>query len=207
MPARKKGLPARRRRKTIKTLDMKRILTICAVLLVAVTAMAQGARTYGIKSGEYKTEMDMMGQKVVATVWFDDYGAKQLTKTKTSMMGMVLDMGSLNLDGKTYMINYADKQVQEMPTQESINYMDLNEEVVAKYKIVMDGVEEVAGKECLVMTAEINQMGQTAKVKASVWEGIPMKTVTSSMGMTITTTVTELKEGPVDASLFVLPEY
>jgi hypothetical protein len=186
---------------------MKRFFTFFTVLLVAVTAMAQGTRTYGIKSGEYKTEMDMMGQKVVATVWFDDYGAKQLTKTKTSMMGMVLDMGSLNLDGKTYMINYADKQVQEMPTQESINYMDLNEEVIAKYKIVMDGVEEIAGKECLVMTAEINQMGQTAKVKASVWEGIPMKTVTSSMGMTITTTVTELKEGPVDASLFVLPEY
>ena len=50
-------------------------------------------------------------------------------------------------------------------------------------------------------------MGQTAKVRASVWEGIPMKTVTSSMGMNITTTVTELKEGPVDASLFVLPEF
>ena len=186
---------------------MKRILTICAVLLVAVAAMAQGTRTYGIKSGEYKTQMDMMGQKVVVTVWFDDYGAKQLTKTKTSIMGMVLDMGSLVLDGKTYMINYADRQVQEMPAQESINYMDLNDEVIAKYKIVMDGVEDVAGKECLVMTAEISQMGQTAKLKASVWEGIPMKIVSTSMGMTVTTTVTELKEGPVDASLFKLPEF
>lgn len=186
---------------------MKRILTIFAVLLAAVTAMAQGTKTYGIKSGTYKTEMDMMGQKVVASVWFDDFGARQLTKTKMSMMGMDLDMGTLVLDGKTYMINYAEKQVQEMPAQESINYMDLNEEAVAKYKIAMDGVEEIAGKECLVMTAEISQMGQTAKVRASVWEGIPMKTVTSSMGMNITTTVTELKEGPVDASLFVLPEF
>ena len=187
---------------------MKRILTFFAVLLVAATTMAQGgAKTYGIKSGEYKTEMNMMGQKVVATVWFDDFGAKQLTKTKVSMMGMDLDMGTLLLDGKTYMINYGEKQVQEMPTQESINYMDLNDDTIAKYKIVMDGVEEVAGKECLVMTAEVNQMGQTAKVKASVWEGIPMKTVTSSMGMDIIITVTDLKEGPVDPSLFKLPEF
>lgn len=186
---------------------MKRILTFCAVLLVAVTAMAQGTRTYGIQSGKYKTEMEMMGQMVIATVWFDDYGARQLTKTRMSMMGMDIDVGSLILDGKTYMINYAEKQVQEMPAQVSINYMDLNEEVVAKYKIVLDGMEEIAGKECQVMTLEINQMGQTAKVKASVWEGIPMKIVSSTMGVTVTTTVTELKEGPVDASLFVLPEF
>ena len=63
---------------------MKRILSICAVLLVAVTAMGQNR--YGIKSGSYKTEMDMMGQTITNTTYFDDYGAKEVTAM--NMMGM-----------------------------------------------------------------------------------------------------------------------
>ena len=75
---------------------MKRILSICAVLLVAVTAMGQNR--YGIKSGSYKTEMDMMGQAIVQTTYFDDYGAKEVTEM--DMMGM--QMTQLTIDGKTY---------------------------------------------------------------------------------------------------------
>ena len=48
---------------------MKRFLTtFCAVLLVAAAAFGQDAvKRYGIKSGEFKTETNMMGQKVTAT--------------------------------------------------------------------------------------------------------------------------------------------
>ena len=164
-------------------------------------------KRYGIKSGEFKTETNMMGQKVTATTYFDQYGAVQLTKTKMSMMGVDLDMGTLMKDGKTYMINYGDKQVQEMPAQETINYMNLNDEAVKKYKVKSEGAEEVGGKSCLVFTMEVSERGQTAKARASVWEGIPMKTVTEVMGMSVTATVVELKEGPVDASLFELPQF
>jgi len=188
---------------------MKRFLTtFCAVLLMAAAAFGQDAvKRYGIKSGEFKTETNMMGQKVTATTYFDQYGAVQLTKTKMSMMGVDLDMGTLMKDGKTYMINYGDKQVQEMPTQETINYMNLNDEAVKKYKVKSEGAEEVGGKSCLVFTMEVSERGQTAKARASVWEGIPMKTVTEVMGMSVTATVVELKEGPVDASLFELPQF
>ena len=59
---------------------MKKIFAFCAVLLVAATAFAQdGAKIYGIKSGTIKTEMDMMGQTITNTTYFDDYGAKQAT--------------------------------------------------------------------------------------------------------------------------------
>ena len=64
---------------------MKKILSICAVLLVAVTAMAQNGR-YGIKSGSYKTSMDMMGNAIEQTVYFDDFGAKEATTM--NMMGI-----------------------------------------------------------------------------------------------------------------------
>ena len=183
---------------------MKKIFTICAVMLVAVAAMAQdGAKRYGIKSGSYKTEMDMMGQVITNTTYFDDYGAKEVTSI--SMMGM--EMSQLRKDGKMYMINKGEKSVQEMPAQESINYLNLTDEVIAKNKIKETGKETVAGKECTVYTAEISQMGQTAKATVSVWNGIAMKSTIDAGGFGITQKVVEVTEGPVDAALFEVPKF
>ena len=183
---------------------MKRIFTLCAVLLVAVTAMAQeGAKVYGIKSGSYKTEMDMMGQTITNTTYFDDYGALQATEM--NMMGM--EMLQITKDGKTYLVNKGEKSVQEMPAQQSINYLNLTDEVVAKNKIKETGKETVADKECTVYTAEISQMGQTAKATVSVWNGIAMKSVIDMGGFSMTTKVVEVKEGPVDAAKFEIPKF
>ena len=180
---------------------MKRILSICAVLLVAVTAMGQNR--YGIKSGSYKTEMDMMGQTITNTTYFDDYGAKQATSM--SMMGM--EMTQINKDGKMYLVNKGEKSVQEMPAQESINYLNLTDAIVAKHKVKEVGKETVSGKECTIYTAEISQMGQTAKATVSVWNGIAMKSTIDMGGFAITQKVVEVKEGPVDASLFEVPKF
>ena len=183
---------------------MKKIFAFCAVLLVAATAMAQdGAKVYGIKSGTIKTEMDMMGQTITNTTYFDDYGAKQATSM--SMMGM--EMTQISKDGKMYMINKGEKSVQEMPAQQSINYLNLTDEVIAKNKIKEIGKETVAGKECTIYTAEISQMGQTAKATVSVWNGIAMKSVIDAGGFSITQKVVEVKEGPVDAAMFEIPKF
>ena len=192
---------------------MKRIFTLCAALLVAVAALAQEAPKFGIKSGEITTETDLMGQVMSATTYFDNYGNLQYSRTKMSMMGMDIDMGTLQRDGKTYMINYGDKTVQDgMPGgmgggRQEINYLNLTDEVIAKNKIKEVGEEEVSGKPCKVYTTEISQMGQTVEVKVYVWEGIPMKTVTNAMGMEIVAKVTEVKECEVDASLFEVPKF
>ena len=183
---------------------MKKIFTICAVLLVAVTAMAQdGAKRYGIKSGSYKTEMDMMGQVITNTTYFDDYGAKEVTSM--SMMGM--EMTQLSKDGKMYIINKGEKSVQEMPNRESINYLNLTDEVIAKNKIKEVGKETVSGKECTNYSIEMNQMGQTAKATVSVWNGFVMKTNIDAGGFAISQKVTEVTEGPVDAALFEVPKF
>ena len=181
---------------------MKKCFTLCAVLLIAVTAMAQNGR-YGIKSGSYKTEMDMMGQTITNTTYFDDYGAKEVTSM--SMMGM--EMTQISKDGKMYIVNKGEKSVQEMPARESINYLDLTEEVVAKNKIKEVGTETVSGKECTVYTAEISQMGQTAKATISVWNGFAMKSTIDAGGFAITTKIVEVNEGPVDTALFEVPEF
>ena len=184
---------------------MKKIFMICAVLLAAVTAMAQdGTKYYGIKSGSYKTEMDMMGQVITNTVYFDDYGAKQATSM--NMMGM--EMTQINKDGKMYLVNKGEKSVQEMPQQQQqVNYLNLTDEVIAKNKIKEVGKETVAGKECTIYTLEMNQMGQTAKATVSVWNGIAMKTNIDAGGFAITTKVVEVKEGPVDAAQFEVPKF
>ena len=181
---------------------MKRIFAFCAVLLMAATAMAQTGR-YGIKSGSYKTEMDMMGQVITNTTYFDDFGAKEVTNM--SMMGM--EMTTLMKDGKTYMINKGEKSVQEMPAQQSINYLNLTDEVIAKNKIKETGKETVSGKECTVYTAEISQMGQTAKATVSVWNGFAMKSVIDMGGFSISQKIVEVNEGPVDAALFEVPTF
>ena len=162
---------------------MKKIFTICAVLLAAVTAMAQdGTKTFGIKSGSYKTEMDMMGQTITNTTYFDDYGAKMCTSI--SMMGM--EMMQISKDGKSYLVNKGEKTVQEMPAQESINYLNLTDEMIKKFKVKETGKETVSGKDCTIYTAEISQMGQTAKATVSVWNGFPMKSTIDMGGFAMT---------------------
>ena len=181
---------------------MKKVFTFCAVLLMAVAAMAQTGR-YGIKSGSYKTEMDMMGQTITNTTYFDDFGAKEVTTM--NMMGM--EMTQLSKDGKMYLVNKGEKSVQEMPAQESINYLNLTDEVVKKFKVKETGKETVSGKDCTIYTAEINQMGQTAKATVSVWNGFAMKSVIDAGGFSITQKIAEINEGPVDAALFEVPKF
>ena len=185
---------------------MKHLFTIIAVLLVAATTvMAQdGARKYGVKSAAVKIETEMMGQKILTTSWFDNYGALEAS---VSDMG-VMKVATILKDGKTWMVNEAARQVQEMPAQEGqVNYLNLTDEIVAKYSIKDEGKETVAGKECTKYSMKISQMGQTVDVSVSVWNGYPMKTISSAMGSSVTATVTEFVEGPVDPAHFDVPQY
>lgn len=184
---------------------MKRLITLLSMLLMVSTLMmAQDAsKKYGIKSGIITTVSEVMGQKIESKGYFDDYG--NLQSSKANSFGM--EVSTIHRDGKTYMVNHSAKQVQEMPFQESINYLDLTDEIIAKYKIKEAGNDTVAGKDCVKYTLEVSQMGQTAKLTVSVWNGIPMKTVTSAGGMDVTATVTEVKEEEVDASVFEIPSF
>ena len=175
---------------------MKRLFVFVAALLMAAVMMTaqDGARKYGVKSGTAKVETEMMGQKVEITSWFDDYGALEAT--------------TISKDGKSWMVNPAMKMVQEVPAQqEQVNFMNLTDEIVAKYKIKEIGKETVAGKECVQYSLEVEQMGQTVKMKVSVWKGYSMKSVSSVMGMDITATVTEFTECDVDPSHFEIPVF
>lgn len=184
---------------------MKRLFIFFAVLMFTASTLTaqESPKKYGIKSGEIKTVSEVMGKKVDSHSWFDNYGA--LARADESTMG--ISVTTILKDGKTYMVNTAAKQVQEMPMQESINYLDLNEDIIAKYKITEVGTDTVSGKECIKYSLEVTEMGQTAKLTVSVWQGFPMKTVTSVGGIDLTVTITEITECEVDPSLFEIPTF
>ena len=182
---------------------MKKLVSVVLLLSMAVVAMAQEApKKYDIKSGIVKINTTVMGQTVESTQYFDNYGAVEAAKTKTSVPGAGdIEITTVSKDEKTFAVIPAMKQVQEQPAQESINYLALTDDIIAKYKIKEVGTDTVCGKECIKYTTEISQQGQTATATVSVWKGFPMKSVTSVAGMELVTEVTEFTE---DA--FILPQ-
>ena len=154
-------------------MDMKRFIISLTMLLAQ-----EASKKYGFKSGTITTVSEVMGQKIESKGYFDDYGNLQSSKANT--FGM--EISTILRDGKTYVVNHSAKQVQQMPVQETINYLDLSDEIISKYKIQEAGKETVSGKECVKYTLEVSQMGQTAQLTVCVWQGFPMKTVTRADG-------------------------
>ena len=186
-------------------MNMKRFISLVTLLLLSASVMmAQDApKRYGVKSATVKAVTEVMGQKVEGVSYFDDYGALEAGKSQANGMEIL----TVSRDGKSYMIVPSAKQVREIPVQESVNYLNLTDEVIEKYKIKEIGKDVVAGKDCIKYSMEVSQMGQTAKLTVSVWNGYAMKTVSSTMGMVLMVVVTEFNEGEVDPSLFVIPSF
>jgi len=189
---------------------MKKIATIVVLLSIAMAAMAQEApKKYELKSGFVKVVTQVMDQKTETTSFFDDYGAKEITKSKVSVPGGdEMEIATIQKDDKMYVVNYTAKQVQEVPVQESINYLDLTEEIVEKYKIKEEGKEELGDRECTKYSLEIVQMGQKAQLTVWVWKGYTIKSVTKINKVEITAEVVELVEDcTVLPMTFDVPEF
>ena len=184
---------------------MKRLVILLSALLVASAMMLakEPSKPYGIKSGTYTTVTELMGQKIESKTYFDDYG--NLQSSKVSFLGT--EVSSILRGGKMYTVDHTSKKVEESLPQESVNYLDLTDEIIAKYKIQKVGNETISGKECVKYTMEIAQNGQTAKCTVSVWRGIPIKDVITLNNVTVTVTVTNVTEEAVDPSVFVVPVF
>ena len=116
---------------------MKKALTLALMLALTIGAMAQETKKYDIKSGIVKATTTVMGQATEAVQYFDNYGAIETSKTKVNIPGAgEMEVATITKDGKTYIVNYTNKQVQEVPAQESINYLALSDELIAKCKII-----------------------------------------------------------------------
>lgn len=167
--------------------------------LFSIAGLAQENRFFSYKSGSFDLVMEVMGQEMVTSTVFDDYGALQCAELE--MMGQKVK--TVMRDGKTYVVS---PFFQEAPSEETVNYMDLSPEVIEKYGITMSGIESVDGKDCLVFSLKVKQQGMDADAKTWVWEGFPIRSETKVMGMTIVTRLKNLKlDIPVDPAVFEIP--
>ena len=184
---------------------MKR-LVILAVLAAAFCVGAQAQeKLYTVKSGIVTMEMDMMGQKVVQEIYFDDYGVKQATLS---------DFGgrksrNIVVDGATVMVNDEEKTAMKMlmmGQRETVNFSNLDEKAIKKYKVKELGTETVAGKECKKYEVTLFMMGQPRKQTVWVYKGITLKSSSSSDFGDMTQTATKIQEDvEIPASMFTLP--
>ena len=184
---------------------MKR-LVILAVLAAAFCVGAQAQeKLYTVKSGIVTMEMDMMGQKIVQEIYFDDYGVKRATLS---------DFGgrksrNIVVDGETVMVNDEEKTAMKMPMmgqRETVNFSNLDEKAIKKYKVKELGTETVAGKECKKYEVTLFMMGQPQKQTVWVYKGITLKSSSSSDFGDMTQTATKIQEDvEIPASMFTLP--
>ena len=183
---------------------MKKIAILVSILCIAFAAGAQPK--FGIKSGKVNMAMNQMGQTISITMYFDDYGAK----TASLITAAGQDIKSVSDGNKTYVINCADNTIlQETENTEAsqIDFTNLTDEVKGKYKIKEMGTEEFLGKTCQSYSAVVEQQGFEANVVYLIYKGIPLKTTTTIMGMSMVMEATSIEENiPIDQSLFAIPK-
>lgn len=194
---------------------MKRILIIAALCLIGMGAMAQGKKAkeapvpmYEVKSGIVTMEMEMMGQKIVQEIYFDDYGLKQAMKL--DFQGR--KVRAVEVDGENVMIDDESKTATKMPamgmgTNERINFLDKSEKNIKKNKIKELGTEMVAGKECTKYSVAIFMMGQVVKQHVWVYKGITLKSsISTDFGEIVQEATKLVEEVEIPAETFEMPE-
>ena len=184
---------------------MKKML-IFAVLAAAFCVGAQAQeKLYEVKSGIVTMEMDMMGQTMTQEIYFDDFGAKQATVSNFGGNKMRM----LVIDGSNVMVSDDQKTATKMPmmgAQERVNFCNLTEKEIKKYKVQELGKETVAGKECTKYSVTLMMMGQPQKQTVWVYKGITLKTTTNS-DFGGNQTATKIQENvEIPASMFTVPE-
>ena len=183
---------------------MKRFAMIVALLAFCMGAQAQ-EKLYTVKSGIVTMEMDMMGQKIVQEIYFDDYGVKQATLSNFGGR----KSRNIVVDGETVMVNDDEKTAMKMPMmgqRETVNFSNLDEKAIKKYKVKELGTETVAGKECKKYEVTLFMMGQPQKQTVWVYKGITLKSSSRSDFGDMTQTATKIQEDvEIPASMFTLP--
>ena len=195
----------RKQHNQLMTHKMKRFAIIAILAAFCVGAHAQ-EKIYDVKSGKVTMEMDMMGQAMVQEIFFDDYGAKQATVSNFGGNKMRM----LVIDGSNVMVNDAEKTATRMPMMgqgEKVNFSNLDEKTIKKYKVKELGTETIAGKECKKYSVTVFMMGQPQKQTVWVYKGITLKSSSSSDFGEMVQTATKLQENvEIPASTFTVPE-
>ncbi len=190
-------------------MKIKSLLIVAGLFAATLLGAQEAEKVYGIKSGIVTSTSDMMGQAVTQLLYFDDYGVKQVTVSDFGgqKMRMLRDK-----DGSQIMVNDAEKSATKMPafgggSNNNINWLNLTEKVVKDNKIKELGEETIAGKTCKKYKYRVGMMGQFVNQTVWVYEGIVLKSSSSTQMGDMVQTATKVEENvTIEPSMFVIPE-
>jgi hypothetical protein len=187
---------------------MRKVFFLAIAVCMTIATHAQEKR-YGIESGILKTKTSMMGQHVLITQYFTDYGAKESVETTMKFQEQELVTFSMIKDGYAYVANLTMKQgskiklTGDMDDYRNINFLSLTDEMKNKYRLEEKGVEQILGKECKKYVLNYALQGQNIDATIWVWKGLTLKVETSIA----TIEATEIIEtNDIPGSRFELPE-
>ena len=195
----------------------KTVITIIVAVTFYAATFGQEKR-YGIESAIVKknTVMRIQGmpteQTISTTQYFAEYGNKESAETSMNVGGQSLNTFTMMKDGYAYSANLSAKQGAKMNLAEiedynTVNFLDLTDEVKKKYQIQANGVQQIIGKDCNRYEMSFTTQGQSVKATVWVWQGLTLKSSVNMAGTSIEEEVTEIQEGvSIAAEKFVLPE-
>lgn len=196
--------------------DMKKII-LCILITnyVSVTSFAQetGRRTE-VKSGIITLTSEFLGQELVSKRYFDDYGKRSAEYMLAPLYegGVKRDSliaGKFFLEDEILFVDYVHKSVGKIEGgDESINFLNLTDEVNRKHRIKVVGEETVCGKPCVRYSLLSEFNGKKTKCQVWVWRGIALKTKFFSFPFERETEAVDVRvDVPVDSSVFVIPDF
>lgn len=170
---------------------------------------------YGLASAiiTYKVKTASMPGDITNTVYFDNYGERELTETSSNItvMGKTISTHTSTLVRDGYGYNWRESsptgtkyKIQHITDPAKINYKDLSTDMMRQLGITKSGKENVDGKECEVYIMNKENVGSG---KYWIWNNLLVKSEANMSGVSITMEMTDIQENAIiDDSVFSLPK-
>jgi hypothetical protein len=177
--------------------------------------VAAGKGKYAMKSGIFVMKTNMMGEDMITTTYFDDYGKKecQEMKMEMKMAGQTIKTNNVTItngDGFRYTIDMEKKTGTKTKdyggnSNPTADMASASAEKMKEYGIKKESPVTILGKTCDVYSMD----GKMGKGTFATWQGISMRSEMSMAGMKtpmkIETTSIE-ENAAVPASKFEVPK-
>ncbi|HOY32970.1 MAG TPA: hypothetical protein PKW80_13915 [Bacteroidales bacterium] len=174
-----------------------------------VDKIPAGAKKILLKSVIIHMKSSTFGMTQNIVIYMDDYGRKQLAEVSQELLGKKVRQCSLVDSVYMYSYNPDDKTgkrtMVEAKGPDNINFNAITHDMAKELNLKKNGTAELLGRQCDVYTMEI----ASAKLKGTyyIWKGIPLKTVSTVAGISITMEATQIEENAViPPEKFEIPE-
>ena len=157
------------------------------------------SQRYGVKSGVIFYDAPMNTKQ---ELYFDDYGAKEVSITSIDMGVAKSKSIEIRKDGFSY--TYEEGKAEGTKKAwyiQNTDYSKADPRTIERYKLKDLGTEIVAGKDCKKFSAEFGG----APMISWTWNNILIKSATKMGGADFVIEATKIQDGSVDSKIFELP--